>query len=49
MPDKLTLAKLETMTAREIANYLTGITQTPICRDEKYCKAVLKIFAKARK
>jgi hypothetical protein len=36
--------QIEQMTSNEIANYLSEITQTDLCKDEKYCKMILEVF-----
>ena len=41
---KLTRCELEKMTNNQIANYLSEITQTNLCKDEKYCKMILEVF-----
>ncbi len=38
--------QIEQMTSNEIANYLSEITQTDLCKDEKYCKMILEVFIK---
>ena len=38
--------QIEQMTSNEIANYLSEITQTDLCKNEKYCKMILEIFIK---
>ena len=43
---KLTKEQLDKMTATEIADHLSDITQTEICKDESYCKMVVNIFLK---
>jgi hypothetical protein len=43
---KLTKEELEQMTSNEIASYLSEMTQTDICKDDKYCKLVVEIFLK---
>lgn len=47
-PVKLPISQIKTMSAEQIAYYLMEITQTEICRDEKYCKALCEIFIKAK-
>jgi hypothetical protein len=41
---KKTKTELEKMTSHQIANHLSEITQTEICKDKKYCKMVLDVF-----
>lgn len=42
--EKLTLKEVEALPVRELAEYIIDLTQTPICRDAKYCKELGKIF-----
>jgi len=44
MTTKKTKAEVNQMTYKEIANHITEITQTEICKDLKYCNYLLKVF-----
>lgn len=46
MEYRKTKDEIEAMTVLEIANYLSEITQTPICKDKKYCNLLVSIFIK---
>jgi len=37
---------LNIMSRIELAHYISEITQTPICKDKKYCELILKIYNK---
>lgn len=39
-----TRKELEAMSSLEIAQHIEAITQTDICKNEKYCKMVCRIF-----
>lgn len=39
-----TETELKAMTSKEIAKHLEDITQTPICKDKKYCDMVCRIY-----
>lgn len=39
-----TKEELEAMSSQEIAKHLEDITQTEICKNEKYCRMVTSIF-----
>jgi hypothetical protein len=41
-----TKEELNLMSRTEMANYISEITQTEICKDKKYCDLVLSIFLK---
>jgi hypothetical protein len=41
-----TRAELEKMSRCEMAHFIIEITQTPICRNKKYCNMVLEIWLK---
>jgi len=41
-----TKEELDKMSRFEMAHFITEMTQTPICRDKKYCEMVLQIFLK---
>jgi hypothetical protein len=41
-----TKEELNLMSRTEMANYISEITQTEICKDKKYCNLVLSIFLK---
>ena len=44
-----TKEELEKMTYNEMANYITEITQTEICKDKRYCDLILAIWLQKRK
>lgn len=41
---KKTKNELLLMTSTQIAQHIVDITQTSICKDEKYCKMINEIF-----
>ena len=41
---KKTKNELLLMTSTQIAQHIVDITQTSICKDEKYCKLVNEVF-----
>jgi hypothetical protein len=45
--DKIPLSELARLDKRALSLYLESITQTDICKDENYCKELLKIFLKS--
>jgi hypothetical protein len=46
MVTKIKLSEIESMTSKELTNYLEQITQTEICKDLNYCNQLIKIFLK---
>jgi len=46
MVTKLPISQIESMTLKQLAQYLEQITQTEICKDSNYCNQLLKIFLK---
>jgi NADH/NAD ratio-sensing transcriptional regulator Rex len=46
MVTKIKLSEIESMTSKELANYIEQITQTEICKDLNYCNQLIKIFLK---
>jgi len=46
MITKKPTAEIDKMSRSEIANYITEITQTEICKDVNYCNYILKAFLK---
>jgi len=44
---KIPISDLARLDKRALSIYLDEITQTPICKDENYCKELVKIFLKS--
>lgn len=44
MITKKNIDEIKKMSSSKISEYITDITQTPICADKKYCDEVIKIF-----
>lgn len=48
MIEKIPIEKLNKLSSKELADYIINITQTPICNDVKYCKALNNIFIRSK-
>lgn len=44
MLKKIPICELYKMNSKQLGGYITDITQTPICKDDLYCKKLIEIW-----